>query len=203
MKNKDDARSLGESMQAVGEMMGVKTQVAYNPMDEPLGHAVGNALEVSEAIATLKGEGPDDLVNITLDLASQLSNQDRQQLSAWLTGGDAYDKLLEIVEHQGGSANDIGRFSTLHQAKVKKDMQSHASGQLLSIDAEKVGRVSLNLGAGRHRAEDGIDFSVGLSNIRKTGERINTGETLLTVHAKDNDSADAACEKLNSAIRIE
>ncbi len=190
-------------MQAVGEMMGVETHVAYNPMDEPLGHAVGNALEVSEAISTLRGEGPDDLVNITLDLALQLSNQDRKQLYNWLTNGDAYAKFLEIVEQQGGSADDIDRFPAHHEAKVKKDMKSHASGQLLSIDAETIGNVSLQLGAGRHRAEEGIDFSVGLSNIRKTGERINTGDTLLTVHAQDNHSADAACGKLNSAIRIE
>ena len=203
MKTEKDARSLGESMQTVGEMMGVETQVAYNPMNEPLGHTVGNALEVSEAIATLKGEGPDDLVSITLDLAMKLSRKGRQQLNDWLTNGSAYDKFLEIVEQQGGSPEDIGRFSTLHRAKVKKDLNSHASGEILSIDAATAGRISLHLGAGRQRAEEGIDFSVGLSNIRKTGERINAGEPLLTVHASDNDSANAACEKLHSAIRIE
>lgn len=203
MQTEAEAQSLGASMQSVGEMMGVQTQVAYNPMNEPLGHAVGNALEVSEAIATLKGEGPDDLVCITIELAMKLSGKPRQQLNDQLANGNAYDKFLQIVEQQGGSPEDIGRFSTLHEATVKKDLMSRASGEILAIDAAAAGRVSLQLGAGRQRVHEGIDFSVGLSNIRKVGERINAGEALLTVHAKDNPSAEAACENLHSAIRIE
>ncbi|MFP6874834.1 MAG: thymidine phosphorylase [Verrucomicrobiales bacterium] len=202
MQTLADARSLGESMQAVGEMMGVRTQVAYNPMNEPLGHTVGNALEVTEAIATLRGEGPEDLVNITLDLARQVSRKTRDQLKDWLADGSAYQKFLEIVASQGACPEDIDRFPGLHTAKVRKDLHSPASGEILSINAATAGKVSLQLGAGRTRADDAIDFSVGLSNIRKTGENINAGDPLLTVHARDNDSANAAGEKLLSAIRI-
>ncbi len=203
MQTLADAHSLGESMQDVGEMMGVRTQVVYNPMNEPLGHTVGNALEVTEAIAALRGEGPEDLVNITLDLALQVSRKKRDQLNGWLTDGSAYQKFLEIVESQGACPEDIERFSDLHAPKVSKDLHSPASGEILSINAATAGKVSLQLGAGRTRAEDTIDFSVGLSNIRKIGENINAGDPLLTIHASDNDSANAAGEELLSAIRIE
>jgi pyrimidine-nucleoside phosphorylase len=177
--------------------------VVYNPMNEPLGHTVGNALEVTEAIAALRGEGPEDLVNITLDLALQVSRKTRDQLNGWLIDGSAYKKFLEIVESQGACPEDIERFPNLHTAKVSKDIHSPASGEILSINAATAGKVSLQLGAGRSRAEDTIDFSVGLSNIRKTGENINAGDRLLTIHASDNDSANAAGEELLSAIRIE
>jgi pyrimidine-nucleoside phosphorylase len=133
----------------------------------------------------------------------KLSGKPRQQLNEQLANGNAYDKFLQIVEQQGGSPEDIERFSALHEATVKKDLMSRASGEILAIDAAAAGRVSLQLGAGRQRVHEGIDFSVGLSNIRKVGERINAGEALLTVHAKDNPSAEAACENLHSAIRIE
>lgn len=203
MQTEAEALSLGTAMQEVGEMMGVKTQVAYNPMNQPLGHTVGNALEVSEAITTLRGGGPDDLVNITLDLAVKLSNQPRTRLNEWLTKGNAYAKFLEIVEQQGGSPEQMEKFSDLHTARIKKDLKATASGNIKCVDAAAAGRASLQLGAGRQRADDDIDFSVGLSNIRKVGERINAGEPLLTVHAASPECADAACIKLDSAIRIE
>ena len=97
MKTKDQAKSLGNAMQSVGQLMGVETHIKINPMDEPLGHTVGNALEVSEAIATLQGKGPADLIDITLDLATTLSTQSREKLFEWLCKGKAYKKFLETT----------------------------------------------------------------------------------------------------------
>ena len=203
MKTKDQAQSLGNAMQSVGQLMGVETHIKINPMDEPLGHTVGNALEVSEAIATLQGKGPADLIDITLDLATTLSTQSREKLFEWLCKGKAYKKFLEIVEHQGGDQEKVERLSICHKATVKKDLLATRSGIIMSVDAQRTGRVSLDLGCGRHKTEDKIDFASGLSGIVKTGTRVEAGDRLLTVHASDNIAADKACKHMSTAIRIQ
>jgi pyrimidine-nucleoside phosphorylase len=203
MKTEPQARSLGEAMQSVGKLMGVETHVKYNPMDQPLGQTVGNALEVREAIAVLKGEGHTDLVDITLDLAATLSSKPRQKLRQWLCEGKAYEKFLEIVDYQGGESGQLERLAEVHKASVQRELRAERSGVVTSVDAQRAGQVTLELGCGRQQAEDRIDFSAGLSGIIKIGDTVQAGDTLLTIHAPDDTSADTACRQMSTAIRIE
>ena len=202
MKTRANAESLGEAMREVGEAMGVSTRPCYTPMDEPLGHAVGNALEVLESIEALQGNGPSDLVELTLDLASEVSRADRRQLASWLADGTAFTKFVAMVEAQGGKAEDIERFSQIHPAPVKRDILAARTGKLTKMDAGIVGRVSLELGAGRARADDTVDFAVGLSGVRKVGESVREREQLLTVHSRTPADADRAVAGLADATEI-
>jgi pyrimidine-nucleoside phosphorylase len=203
MKTRQDAESLGSAMRSVGEAMGVQTEAKYNPMDEPLGQSVGNALEVLECIETMRGKGPADLVELVLDLAGVVSDTPREQLADWLNDGTALAKFVAMVEAQGGTADDIDHFPSLHPAPVKRDLAANASGQLTKVDAETVGRVSLELGAGRATADDTIDFAVGIDGIRKTGEAVSAGDPLLTVHAQTEDDAEHAINDLARGISIQ
>lgn len=195
MKTRAEAESLGEAMREVGEAMGVETKVIYNPMDEPLGRAVGNALEVLESIEVLNGGGPDDLREITLNLANEVSRVDRKQLEQWLDDGTARAKFDRLVECQGGSAGDIASFDSIHVAPVIQDIESPSSGEVTQVDADMVGRASVGLGAGRSRAEDAVDFAVGFDQIVKVGESVQAGDVIARVHAQSESAAEEAAAK--------
>lgn len=186
MKTKEDAEALGEAMREVGAAMGVDTSVCYHPMDEPLGGAVGNALEVVESLELLRGGGPADLREVTLALAEKVSTVGRSQLESWLDDGSALRKFEEIVECQGGDAGVLSDFSRVHPAKVVKDIMAPNSGVIEKVDADTVGRASLALGAGRGRSDDLIDFSVGFDRIAKVGSEIKAGDCVARVHAKSD-----------------
>ena len=129
---------------------------------------------------------------ITLDLANQVSLVDRDQLARWLDDGTARAKMDELVECQGGRARDLEVFSSLHVAPVIREIASPASGVVGKVDAETVGRASLALGAGRGRAGDSIDFSVGFDQIVKVGTQVEAGEVIGRVHASSESAAEAA-----------
>ncbi|MCG8600731.1 MAG: thymidine phosphorylase [Verrucomicrobiales bacterium] len=190
MKTREDAEALGEAMREVGAAMGVDTSVCYHPMDEPLGCAVGNALEVVESLELLRGGGPADLREVTLALAEKVSTVGRSQLESWLDDGSALRKFEEMVECQGGDAGILTDFPKVHPAKVVKDIMAPNSGVIEKVDADTVGRASLALGAGRGRSDDVIDFSVGFDRIAKVGSEIKAGDCVARVHA--NSDADAA-----------
>ncbi len=202
MKTKEDAESLANAMCDVGREMGVDTKACLNPMDEPLGHAVGNALEVVEAIATLRGGGPADLRELVLDLSEQIAHVDRSQLETWLDDGTAFSVWEKLVAAQGGNPEQLDQFGEVHPANCIKEIRSDRSGVIRKIDAETVGRSSLLLGAGRAKASDEIDFSVGFDQIRKTGEQIGDGESLARVHARTEQEAERAANEFLQGVSI-
>ncbi len=203
MKSEDDARLLADAMRVVGESMGVRVTTLLNSMDEPLGHSVGNALEVREAIDTLQGRGPGDLVAITLDLATEVAEASREQLASWLDDGTAWEKFVDLVEAQGGGATCLDRYAEIHPAPVVRRIESDRAGTLARVDAASVGHASLELGAGRARAEDAVDFSVGFSEIAKCGQALSRGDTLAVVHARSGSDADEAERRFRASLTFE
>jgi thymidine phosphorylase len=201
MKTKEDAEALGEAMREVGIAMGVDTSVCYNPMNEPLGHAVGNALEVAESLEILRGCGPSDLREITLDLAQKVATVDRAQLENWLDNGSALQKFENMVTCQGGDAGLLRDFSTVHPAALIRELEVPNSGVIEMVDAETVGRASLALGAGRGKADDEIDFSVGFDQIAKVGDEVKTGDCVARIHASSEADADIAVETFWKGFR--
>lgn len=183
MKTREDAVLLGEAMREVGTTMGVETRVCYHPMDEPTGRAVGNALEVVEAVECLRGSGPEDLRELVLRLALEVSGADRAQLAAWLDDGTAFAKFRSLVEAQGGNSDCLDEFAQVHPAPTVREIRSPASGVVTRVDAETVGRAANALGAGRNRAEDTVNPAVGFDRIVKVGEEVVAGEVIARVHA--------------------
>ncbi|MEO7318178.1 MAG: thymidine phosphorylase [Chthoniobacteraceae bacterium] len=202
MKTRAEADSLASALTAVGSEMGVKTSHLLTPMDEPLGHTAGNALEVAESVDTLQGRGPRDLVQLTLDLAAQVSNVSRDQLAAWLTDGTAWRKFVAMVEAQNGHASTLERIAQVHRAPIIRELPALASGRIARMDAGTIGRACVALGAGRAKASDAIDFAVGISGIRKVGEDIRKGETLLRIHARSEASLRAVLPEIERGIEV-
>ncbi len=202
MKTREEAESLAAGLVAVGREMGVQTSFQLTPMDEPLGRAVGNALEVAECVETLLGRGPVDLVTLTLDLAETLANEQREQLQRWLEDGTAWRKFLAMCEAQGGDASALERLAEVHRAPILCELVAPHGGRIEEMDAGTIGRAAVSLGAGRAQASDDVDFAVGFSAIKKVGERVEKGEPLLVVHARDEDRLATALGQLKEAVVI-
>ncbi len=184
MQKREDAQRLADAMVAVGRGAGVATHALLNPMDQPLGLTAGNALEVAECVDVLQGGGPQDLINLTLDLAAKLVAAPREKLRQRLHDGSAWQKFVAMVEAQGGDASALGKMRELHRAPVVTDLRAPAAGVLRKIDALEVGRLCVELGAGRAKAEDAVDFSVGVECLRKEGEVVAGGDPVLRVHSR-------------------
>lgn len=211
MKTIDQARDLARTMVRIGQLAGRNVAAILSSMEQPLGLTIGNALEVREAIETLQGHGPSDLVEVCLTLGSHLlvlagkaQNLDeaRQQLQTSLDNGQAWAKFREFVAQQGGDLTVIDQPETLPIAPIQISLLAERSGFVQRIDAETCGIVATELGAGRARKEDAIDPAVGLVLERKVGESVQAGEALLTVHAADQQRAEVALAALKSAITI-
>ncbi|NRB75486.1 MAG: thymidine phosphorylase [Verrucomicrobiales bacterium] len=203
MKTGGEAESLGSAMQAVGEAMGVDTRVCYHTMDEPLGRAVGNALEVVESIETLKGGGPEDLRRIVIALAKEVSSADESQLEGWLDDGNAWRKFQGMVDCQGGDSGALEKLVDVQRAPVIRDITAEHDGIIIAVDAETIGRCSVSLGAGRSKADDVIDPTVGFDQLIKVGTEVSTGDVLGRVHATDEAGANLGERALREAIRCE
>jgi pyrimidine-nucleoside phosphorylase len=200
MKTRAEAMELAEAMRSVGQGMGVKVSHRLSAMDEPLGRAVGNALEVAEAVETLQGGGPKDLVELTLDLAVEVAEAPREQLERWLADGSAWQKLIALVEAQGGDASALEKMATIHPAPIVQPFPAAEAGVVTKMDAGKLGRAALFLGAGRARAEDAIDFAVGFSKVKKVGESVEAGEALLQIHARSEEDPRRVLPLLKEAV---
>ena len=183
MKTRKEAKQLAASMTKVGKSMGVKVSHLLSPMDEPLGRSVGNALEVAECVEILQGGGPSDVVDLVLDLAEQVSTAPRAKLAGWLSDGTAWRKFISLVYAQDGDASSLEKITEVHRAPIIHPLLAQSAGTVKKMDAETIGRASLLLGGGRQKADDTIDFAVGLSGIKKIGERIASGEPSMLVHA--------------------
>ncbi len=211
MKNLGDARKLAKLMVDVGEKAERKTVAVITNMDEPLGFAVGNSLEIKEAMDTLKGNGPKDLTELCLNLGSRMLvlgglekeiGLARKKLEGILSSGKALDKFVQLIEAQGGDSGIIDDYDVLTKAKIISDYTAPNGGYISSIDAEAVGRAALELGAGRAAKDDKIDSSVGIILKRKVGNYIEAGDVLAEIHSNDMDLLDRADTIIDNAISI-
>ena len=202
MQTKKDAEALAAAMIAVGREMGVEVHAVLNPMNEPIGHAVGNALEVIEAIASLEGGGPADLRTITLDLAEKIAGVPRQALEKLLDDGSARRKFDDLVAAQGGNPADLPRLAEIHRAPVIREVLAPITGRIEKMDAGMIGQAGLQLGAGRAKATDGVNFAVGFDQLVKTGDPIHAGHPVCRIHAQSAVDFDMAEAMLEKAVRI-
>ena len=202
MKTRADAVALATALAAVGREMGVEVAHLLTPMDEPLGETAGNALEAAEAVAALQGRGPGDLVELTLDLAEKVADSSREQLARWLADGTAWRKWVALVEAQGGDASALERLADIHRAPIVRDLPAPRAGIIARMDAGRIGRGCVALGAGRAKAADAIDFAVGCDRIRKVGTRIGRGEPFLRIHARDEASLARALPDFQAACEV-
>jgi pyrimidine-nucleoside phosphorylase len=190
MKNLINARRLAESLVRIGEASGVRTAAMLTAMDQPLGNAVGNALEVIEAIETLKGRGPADLTSLSVSLAAGMVylagktswDSALERVKRALASGRGLEKFREIIAQQGGDPQVVEDYNRFPQAPHRMLVRAPRSGYVTGIDAELVGRASVLLGAGRNRVEDAVDPSVGLVLRVHEGERVRAGDGLLELH---------------------
>jgi pyrimidine-nucleoside phosphorylase len=202
MQTKKDAEALAASMIAVGREMGVEVHALLNPMSQPTGRAVGNALEVIEAIECLEGGGPEDLRAVVLDLSEKIAGVSRADLEKIIDDGSARRKFDEIVAAQGGNPADLPRLGEIHKAPIIREMLAPISGKIDKVDAGLIGQAALQLGAGRAKATDGVDFAVGFDQLVKVGDSIHAGHPVCRIHARtavDFDMAEAMVEK---AVKI-
>ena len=202
MKTRKEAKQLAATMTKVGKLMGVKVSHLLSPMDEPLGRAVGNALEVAECVEILQGRGPSDVVDLVLDLAEQVSKAPRAKLAGWLSDGTAWRKFISLVYAQDGDASSLEKITEVHRAPIIHPLLAQTSGTVTKMDAETIGRASLLLGGGRQKVDDTIDFAVGFSGIKKIGERVEKDEPLLSVHARSDQSLHLVLPLLEQSIEV-
>lgn len=202
MKTRREAEQLAASMTEVGELMGVQMSCLLSPMDEPLGRAVGNALEVAECVEILRGGGPPDLITLVLDLSEKVSTASRERLTSWLRDGSAWRKFVQLVEAQGGDAAALEKMGSVHQAPVIQPFTASRGGTVRAVNAEAVGRASVLLGGGRQKADDAVDFAVGFSRLKKTGEQVENGEPLMFIHARSAADVTSILPLLEKTVQI-
>ncbi|WP_046721565.1 pyrimidine-nucleoside phosphorylase [Heyndrickxia coagulans] len=210
MKNEEDAIRLAETMVRIGNHVGRKTMAVISDMSQPLGYAIGNALEVKEAIDTLKGEGPDDLTELVLALGSQMVvlagkattlEEARKMLKEAIANGAGLEKFKKFVANQGGDPSVIDHPEKLPQAKYAIDLPAKTSGYVSKMVADQIGVAAMMLGAGRATKEDKIDFAVGIVLRKKVGDRVEAGEPLATIYA-NREAVEEVKEKIYDNITI-
>ena len=184
MQKRADALKLADAMVAVGRGAGVETHALLKPMDQPLGRTVGNALEVAECVEVLHGGGPQDLVELTLDLAVRLVATSRDDLRKRLRDGSAWRKFVAMVLAQGGDFSALEKMREVHRAPVITDVPASSAGTVVKLDALQVGRLCVELGAGRAKAGDVVDFAVGVECLKKEGDAVDRGEPVLRIHSR-------------------
>ncbi len=211
MKTLDDAIALAKTMVSIGTLAGRKVTAVITEMNQPLGNAVGNALEVKEAIQTLQGSGPSDLVELVFTLGSYMVvaakkadslTAAREMLQDSLNSGKAFETFKQFVVAQGGSAEEVLHPEILPKAKYVEQVVSTASGYISNIETEEIGRISLLLGGGRETKDSKIDLAVGLILHKKHGDKVEIGESLAEIHANDLGKLAMAKERLKKAYTV-
>lgn len=210
MKTLEDAEALAHAMVSIGNNVGRNTMAIISDMGQPLGHAIGNALEVREAIETLQGKGPEDLTELVMTLGSQMVvvgdkakdlEEARALLEKAIQDGSALESFRTFLENQDGDGSVVDDVSKLPQAKYQVALPAESSGFVTEIVANEMGVASMMLGAGRQTKDDDIDLSVGLVLHKKVGDRVDEGEPLLTIHS-NRENVDDVIEKLNQSITV-
>ena len=212
MKNMQDAEKLAKQMVMIGTNSGRNTIAVISDMNEPLGYAVGNALEVKEAVDTLKGRGPEDVVELCLELGAQMLiaseiTDDRQaavdMLKKSIENGSAYAKFAEFVKRQGGDVSVLDDCDSIINASYIVNVVSENSGYVSSIQSELIGETAMILGGGRQNKGDDIDHSVGVVLSKKVGDKVDKGDVIATIYANDKDRIEAANELIVKAFAIQ
>ncbi|GAA0443955.1 pyrimidine-nucleoside phosphorylase [Lentibacillus halophilus] len=210
MKQYHDAKDLAESMVSIGNHVGKNTMAVISDMTQPLGKTIGNALEVKEAIDTLKGSGPDDLTRLCLELGSHMTvsagiadtaDEAKKRLAANLYNGKALERFQTFLESQGGDTRVIDHPELLPQAAYRMELTAGKSGSVSKIAADTIGTAAMMLGAGRATKGSEIDLAVGIILHKKVGDPVRRGESLLTIHANES-SVEAVKEKLYNSIEL-
>ncbi|WP_018999111.1 pyrimidine-nucleoside phosphorylase [Megamonas rupellensis] len=210
MKTQEDAEELAHAMVRIGNHVGRKTIAIISDMSQPLGFAIGNALEVKEAIETLQGKGPKDLTELVLTLGSQMvilagkaktSEEAKEMLLDAIHSGKALAKFKEFLANQGGDASIVDDLTKLPQAKYKIELPAKQSGYISKMVADEIGVASMILGAGRATKEDVIDLAVGLVLHKKVGDKVEEGESILTIYSNRENVEDVK-QKLYDNIFI-
>lgn len=209
MTNLDDARQLAEIMVAIGKLSGRSVVGLLSDMNQPLGSAVGNAMETLEAIETLNGGGPEDFREHCLVVASHMLvlgkraadlDEARQMAEKALADGSGLEYFRTLVREQGGDVSYVDNPGKLPTASLVEQVPAPRSGWLKAVRAREVGETSVELGAGRAKKGDPIDFAVGIMVHHKVGDRVEAGDALFTVHANDADRMAHAIERLQAAV---
>lgn len=210
MKTVEDAEQLAHAMVKIGNQVGRQTMAIISDMSQPLGRAIGNALELQEAIDTLKGEGPEDLTELVLTLGSQMVvlaqkakdlDEARGMLQEVIDNGKALEKFKTFLSNQGGDASVVDDPSKLPTAQYQFELPAKRSGVVSEMIANEIGIASMMLGAGRQTKEDVIDLAVGLVLNKKVGDCVEEGESLLTIYANSED-VEQVKQKLYDNITI-
>lgn len=210
MKTLDDSKDLAKAMVNIGNNVGRKTMAVISDMSQPLGFAIGNALEVKEAIDTLKGEGPEDLTELCLTLGSHMVylaekastlEEARELLQKAIEDGSALENFKVFLESQGGDPSVVDDPSKLPQAKYKVELEAKEEGYVSEIVADAVGTAAMWLGAGRATKDSVIDLAVGLELRKKIGDSVKAGDSLVTIYSSD-ENIDNVKEKLYESIKV-
>src|SRR5215469_9600864 len=211
MKKQVDARRLAQTMVAIGRRMDKKVRALITDMNQPLGYAIGNALEIMEASQTLQNAGPDDLTKLSLELAAHMIHlgkkaatldEARRTAEKHLVDGSAYKKFKQVVTAQGGNPQALDRFELLPNATGMREVSSPRGGYVTSINAEDIGIASNMIGAGREKKDDPIDPAVGIILEVKTGEKVEAGSILCRLYYTKEDRVEEAAEMVEDAFRI-
>lgn len=199
MKNEEDAKALARALVDIGKGVGMDIMAVISDMNQPLGRAIGNALEIEESIALLKGEGPDDLLDLVLTIGSQMLHmggkattleEGRSILESHIADGSALERFRMMIEAQGGDDTVIDDPTIMPQARYHIPIIAGKEGVVTAMTSDKLGLASMMLGGGRATKDDVLDYAVGLTLNKKVGDSVAKGETLLTVHSNREDIAD-------------
>ena len=211
MKNRKQAEELSKTMIEIGKLAGRETVCIVTDMNEPLGYAIGNNLEVIEAIEFLKGDMPSDLKEVVIELGAYMIKlagkgdnieENKQKLLENIKNGKAYDKFIELVKNQGGDISYIEDTEKFEKASIIKEVISNKEGNIQEINAKTIGEISCALGAGRQTKTDKIDLSVGIILNKKVGDYVKIGDIVATVYANDQEKANKAEEEILNTYKI-
>ncbi|MBE6784544.1 MAG: thymidine phosphorylase [Ruminococcaceae bacterium] len=205
MKTYDDAEKLAQAMVKIGNGAGRKTVAVITDMDKPLGNAIGNSIEVIEAIETLKGNGPEDFTLLTKTLSSDLLkmagiDNAEEKVEEVISNGKALRKLADMVKAQGGNENYVYDTSLFPKAEFTYKIRAEKDGFISHMNAESVGIACAKLGAGREKKGDSIDFTAGIKLLRKTGDKVSAGEVIAEMYSSDESKFTDAEKTFNSSI---
>ena len=211
MKSEEEAQLLSQKMIDIGKSFDRNVVAVLTNMDSPLGYNIGNALEVIEAVETLKGNGPVDIVDVAVMLAAQMISlalgwridESMNRASLALESGEAFETFKTWIERQGGDISFIDNYELLGTPNVKYEYKAQQSGFISHMNAEMIGKASAALGAGRARKEDTIDYTAGIKLLKKTSQKCKKGDTIAILYTSDETKIVAACEFLDNAIQYE
>lgn len=211
MNSKEQAEKLAKEMIEIGKLADKETVCVLTNMDEPLGYAIGNSLEVIEAINFLKGDMPEDLKEVVLELGAYMiklagkgNNIENNKLKMLenIKNGKGYEKFLQLVENQGGDISYVEDTTKFPKAKYIEKIYSDKAGYIQNMNAKEIGKIVCNLGAGRIKKEDSIDNAVGIILNKKVSERVENQEVIATVYANSEEKLKEAKSKLKEVIQI-